>query len=454
MLTIDFIRKNVELVKQNIIARKFDTNKADIDLLLEVDQKRNAKQQELDANRQQRNENANNIKSINGKPPIELIAKGKELKEQGVSIEAEMKELDAKFQEIMLWIPNMALPDAPIGNSPDDNIEIKAWSKQTGYLENDKLSGAEGSAAHLPNNGSNNDGEFNRLPHWEIGKNLDIIDLENGAKVSGSRFYYLKKEGYLLAYGIFDMLMRKLLEDGFEPMYVPILVKDFALFGSSQFPADQDQIYKIENANIESGNQLYLVGSSEPSLFSYFADSMIDKEDLPKKVFTITPCFRSEAGSWGKDVRGIKRVHQFDKLEMDVIVEPNLEEAYKMHEYLLSLNEWLLQKLELPYHVINMCTADLGYAAAAKKYDVEVWIPSENSFVEIMSDSITTDFQSRRLGIKCKDKEGNKDFVYTLNNTGATHRLLIAIIEHYQQADGSIKVPEALRSYLNKEKIG
>ena len=454
MLTINFIRNNAELVKQNILNRRFDPAKANVDLLLEIDNQRNAKQQELDANRQLRNENANNIKNLQAKPPIELINKGKELKEQGVVLEAAMKELDEKFQEIMYWIPNMALTDVPVGNSPDDNIEIKAWSKQTGYLAEEKLSGSEGSAQHLPKVGSNNDSDFKRLPHWELGKKLDIIDLENGAKVSGSRFYYLKKEGYLLAYGIFDLLMRKLLEDGFEPMYVPILVKDFALFGSSQFPADQDQIYKIENSYVESGNQLYLVGSSEPSLFSYFASSIIAKEDLPKKVFTITPCFRSEAGSWGKDVRGIKRVHQFDKLEMDVIVEPNLEVAYKMHEYLLSLNEWLLQKLELPYHVINMCTGDSGYAASAKKFDVEVWIPSENTFVEIMSDSITTDFQSRRLGIKCADKDGSKDYVYTLNNTGATHRLLIGIIEHYQQADGSIKVPEALRSYLNKERIG
>lgn len=453
MLTIDFIRNNAELVKKNILLRKFDAKKADVDKLLELDKQRSLKQQELDANRQLRNENANTIKNASGKPDTDLINNGRQLKEVGSVIEAEMKKIDAKYTEIMQWLPNMALSDTPIGNSPDDNIEVKAWSKQTGYLEADKLSGAEGSAEFLPKTGSNNDGSFKTLPHWEIGKNLDIIDLENGAKVSGSRFYYLKKEGYLLAYGIFDMLMRKLLEDGFEPMYVPILVKDFALFGSSQFPADQDQIYKIENENVESGNQLYLVGSSEPSLFSYFADSILDKAELPKKVFTITPCFRSEAGSWGKDVRGIKRVHQFDKLEMDVIVEPSLETAYAMHEYLLSLNEWLLQKLELPYHVINMCTADLGYAAAAKKYDVEVWLPSENGFVEIMSDSITTDFQARRLGIKCKDKDGSKDYVYTLNNTGATHRLLIAIIEHYQQADGSVKVPTALKGYLNKETI-
>lgn len=453
MLTIDFIRKNADAVKQNIIARRFDATKADVDALLAIDKERAAKQQELDANRQKRNENAQIIKTAQSKPAPELIATGKALKEAGVQIEADMKALDDKFMSIMAWIPNMALDGVPFGKSPDDNQEVKAWAKQTGYLPQEQLSGAEGSAAFLPKEGSNNDGDFKKQAHWEIGKKLDIIDLEAGAKTSGSRFYYLKKGGYMMMYGVFDMLIRKLVADGFDPMYVPVLVKDRALFGSSQIPADQDQIYKIANEYVEAGNDLYLVGSSEAPLFSYYADTMLEKSELPKKMFAMTPCFRSEAGSWGKDVRGIKRVHQFDKLEMDVVAEPDLEKALAMHEYLLSINEWLLQTLEIPYHVINMCTADLGYAAAAKKYDVEVWLPSENCFMETMSDSITTDFQARRFGIKCKDKDGNKDFTYTLNDTGATHRLLIAIIEHYQQADGSIKVPNALKPYLNADFI-
>jgi seryl-tRNA synthetase len=247
--------------------------------------------------------------------------------------------------------------------------------------------------------------------------------------------------------------MKKLLDDGFMPMYVPLLVKDRALFGSSQFPADQDQIYKIENANIEDNNALYLIGSSEPSLFAYYQDSVIANTDFPIKVFTTTTCFRSEAGSWGKDVRGIKRMHQFEKLEMDVIIPNDKEEALRMHEYLLSLNEWLLQLLEIPYHVINMCTGDLGYAAAAKKYDIEVFLPSSKSYMEVMSDSITTDFQTRRLNIRYIDQNNEKQYAYTLNDTGATHRLLIAIIEHYQQSDGSIKIPEALKPYFKKDFI-
>jgi seryl-tRNA synthetase len=256
-------------------------------------------------------------------------------------------------------------------------------------------------------------------------------------------------------YGVFDMLMKKIMADGFIPMYVPVLTKERALYGSSQFPADMDQIYKIDNAYVEEGQSLYLIGSSEPSLFAYYADTCVKREELPIKMFALTPCFRSEAGSWGKDVRGIKRVHQFDKLEMDIVALPDLKAAIELHEYMLGINEWLLQTLELPYHVINMCTGDLGYAAAAKKYDVEVWLPGDKVFMETMSDSMTTDYQARRMNIKCNDKYsfGGRELVYTLNDTGATHRLLIALIEHYQQADGSIKVPAALKSYINKDFI-
>ncbi|MEO6728456.1 MAG: aminoacyl--tRNA ligase-related protein, partial [Candidatus Dojkabacteria bacterium] len=224
-----------------------------------------------------------------------------------------------------------------------------------------------------------------------------------------------------------------------------------ALYGSGQFPGDADQVYKLESKYLEDENALYLVGSSEPSNFGYFMDTV--QNELPVKVMAQTPCFRSEVGSWGKDVRGIKRTHQFDKLEMNMIIEADIEKARETHEYLLGMNEWLLQELKLPYHVINMCVGELGYFAAAKKYDVEVWLPSSQSYMEVMSDSITTDFQTRRLNIKYKDKEGNSKYAYTLNDTGATHRLLIAIIEHYQNEDGSITVPEALVEFVGKDII-
>ena len=453
MLKIEFIKKNIEAVKKNIVQRRFDPKKADVDKLLELDTQKNKLQLEVDNLRQERNENTEVIKRSKTKPTPDLIERGKDLKNRIAKLEIDLDALKKDWEAIMFWIPNMASDDSPVGGGPDDNIETKAWSKQTGMLKQDQLSKAEGSAKNLYQFGSNADKEFAPLPHWEIGKQLDLLDLEAGAKVSGSRFYYLKKEGFMMMYGIFDLLMKKLLADNFIPMYVPVLVRDRALFGSSQFPADRDQTYQIETENIEDENTLYLVGSSEPSLFSYFTDTQLNEKDLPIKIFAQTPCFRSEAGSWGKDVRGIKRMHQFEKLEMDMVIKADIVEAIKTHEYLLSINEWLLQILELPYHVINMCTGDLGYAAAYKKYDVEVFLPSSKSFMEVMSDSITTDFQSRRLNIRYVSNTGEKNYVFTLNDTGATHRLLIAILDHYQQSDGSVKVPAVLKPYINKDFI-
>lgn len=454
MLNIDFIRKNAELVKQNTINRGFDIKKADVDKLLQLDAEKNAKQFDIDNLRQRRNEIADSMKQSGGKPSDELITEGRELKEKVAKLEADLLPINKAWQEIMDWLPNMAWKDVPVGKDPSGNEEVKAWIPGQGYVDAQFLKGENGSKSQMPQKGSNADDAFEIIPHWVIGKTLDIIDLEAGAKVSGSRFYYLKKEAWLMAYGIFDLLIKKLLSEEFIPMYVPVLVKDPALYGTSHIPADQDQIYKIESKFVEDTNQLNLIGSSEPALFAYYMDTVIEAKDLPAKMFAMTACFRSEAGSWGKDVRGIKRAHQFDKLEMDVVIENNNEKAETMHEYLLGLNEWLLQLLEIPYHVINMCTGDLGYAAASKKYDVEVWLPSDNTFMEVMSDSITSDFQTRRLNIKYKDAEGNRNLAYTINNTGATHRLLIAIMDHYQQQDGTIKVPKALQPYLNKTVIG
>lgn len=445
MLSIQYIRANAEKVKKNILDRGFDPTKADIDTLLSLDKQKSEMQQEIDNLRGRRNQIADQLKSERNP---QLIEEGRRLKEQTAGIEEEYNKLTAKWQEIMDWIPNMALDGVPVGKDESGNVEVKAWTPADGYVQ--ELNPA---APQMPTLGTETDMTTKPRPHWEIGKELDILDIEAGARVSGSRFYYLKNDGYLLMQAVFDLLMRHLLKEGFVPMDVPLLVKSAALYGSSHFPADGDQVYKIESSNIEDNSQLYLIGSSEPSLFAYYAGSVINTADLPVKVMATCPCFRSEVGSWGKDVRGMKRAHQFTKLEMDIIAEPNLEKAIELHEYLLSINEWLLQLLKLPYRVINMCTGDLGYAAAAKKYDVEVWLPSEGTWMEVGSNSLTTDFQTRRLNIKYKNEKGDKDFAYTLNDTGATHRLLIAIIEHYQQADGTLKVPEVLRKYIGKDLI-
>lgn len=451
MLDPNYIRQNAEKIKELVNIGRASSEKVDVDLWLKLDSQRKEVLLQLDQINREKNKLAERGKSgdVEG-----LREDGKRLKEESNKLNEQLADITTQWQTIMDWIPNIPFTEVPIGKGADDNIEFKAWEPVNGYLPIEKLSAAEGSGEHMSKFATNGGAEFTVKPHWELGKALDIIDLEAGAKVSGSRFYYIKKEGALLIMGVFNLLMRKLIQDGFDPMIVPVLVKERALYGSSQIPGDADQIYKIESKYLEDNNQLYLIGSSEPSNFAYFADSVLTEKDLPVKVMAQTPCFRSEVGSWGKDVRGIKRTHQFDKLEMNVITEANIDKAREMHEYLLSLNEWLLQTLKLPYHVINMCTGDLGYFAAAKKYDVEVWLPSAGEYMEVMSDSITTDYQTRRLNIRYKDSENNLKYAYTLNDTGATHRLLIAIIEHYQTQDGKLLVPEALQDFVGKSVIG
>jgi seryl-tRNA synthetase len=445
MIDVDRIRENPEILTYLIEIGRLDSSKVSTENWLRVDSERRSLIKQTDDLKAE----LNSInKTLKGKPDEATLAKITEVKGRFKTLEEQLVVLNREWKEMNDWIPNIPLEEVPAGKTSNDNVEIKAWHPETGYFSEDKLGKAETSGEYMPNP------TREVKPHWEIGEALGMIDLEAGAKVSGSRFYYLKGDGALLILGVFNLLFRKLLKEGFSPMIVPLLVKEGALYGSSHFPGDADQVYKLENKYLEEDtNGLYLVGSSEPSNFGYFADTMLNESELPVKVMAQTPCFRSEVGSWGKDVRGIKRTHQFDKIEMNMIIPADLEKAREVQEYLLSLNEWMLQELKLPYHVINMCHGELGYYAAAKKYDVEVWLPSEKKYIEIMSNSITTDYQSRRLGIKYKTATGETKFAYTLNDTGATHRLLIAILEHYQNEDGSVTVPEALRDYVGKDVI-
>lgn len=451
MIDPNFIRQNPERMKAIIEKGRGNPQRADVEMWLELDSKRSNLIQMRDKILNERNELS---QGHTGKPDQTVIDKVKKLKSEVETLESELSDLEIRWQEILDWMPNIPLDDVVDGKGEEDNIEIKAWDPKQGYFDDAKLEAANGSAKYMSEFASHGDTDFKPLPHWEIGEKLGIINLEAGSKTSGSRFYYLVGDGVLLVEAIFQLLWQKLIEEGFTPLYVPLLVREKALYGSSHFPGDADQVYKLDNGQTEDQNSLYLIGSSEPSNFAMFAGKTFTEDELPVKVMARSTCFRSEAGSWGKDVRGIKRMHQFEKLEMNIITNNDLESNRKMHDYLLSLNEWLLQQLLLPYHVINMCLGDLGYYAAAKKYDIEFWTPSLGTYTELMSDSITTDYQARRLGIRYKDKSGNSNYAYTLNDTGVTHRVLIAILEHYQQSDGSIKVPDVLVKYMGKEMIG
>ena len=433
MLDINFIRENTKLVKATVKKRGVSEEKANIDAILKFDKIRREKQQQLDE--------VNKERKIAAKG--RLFEKGRELKTKAQDLETEIRATEKLIHKHLQWVPNILSEDTPEGSTSEDYKEIKVWLPKKGYLPKSKLGKGSSAAEHMPTKEG--------LDHVALGKSLDIIDIEQSGQISGSRFAYLKNQAVLLQYAIFDLLFKKLLKQGFQPIVPPLMVKEQALFGTSHFPEGKEQVYKIENYNIEDKNELYLVGSSEPSLFAYRAGRKLDAKEAPIKMMAYTTCFRSEVGSWGKDVRGIKRVHQFDKLEMDVVCTP--KQSSEVFEELLSYNEWLLQELELPYRIVQKPAGDSGYAASHKQYDVEVWRPTEKEFMETMTCTNATDFQARRLGIKIQ--EGNeKYFAHTVNDTGAAMgRLIIAILENYQQKDGSVKIPKVLQKYTGFDLI-
>ncbi len=442
MLDINFIRNNSDLVKTNIQNRGLSGEQYEIESFLEIDQKRSKLQIQIDDLRAERNK----ISDVVGRPDPIVIEKGRLIKEQIKVFEDQLKEVETKWQWHMDWFPNMLDPDVPIGKDESENIEIIAWSPQEGQFAKDKLGKKDFSKEWMPKL------SFEGKDHVALGKELNIVDVEQSAVVSGSRFSYLKNEAALLQFGLFELLKDKLISEGFTPMIVPLMVKRRALYGSSHFPGDENQVYRVESKYIEENQELFLVGSSEPSLFSYYMDKVITEAELPQKFFAYTTCFRTEVGSWGKDVRGIKRVHQFDKLEMDLICAP--EDSTKMQEYLLSINEWLLRELQIPYHVILMCSGDAGYFATAKKYDIEGWLPSQQEFIELGSNTNARDYQARRYNTRYIKSDGEREYVHNVNDTGcAMGRMILTIIDNYQQADGSVVVPEALQKYVGKEVI-
>lgn len=439
MLDIKFIRENKEKIKENNLNRKVGPEKADVDKLLQLDEKYRKLLFESETLRSERNKLS---EAGDGADRV----KGQEIKGNLKKIEKDLETLKKEIDSILAWVPNVLSDDTPVGKDENDNIDIKVWLPEGGYLEKSQLGKGFEVADKMPRL------TFEGKDHVELGKSLDVIDVEQSGVVSGSRFSYLKNEAVILQYAIFELLFKELLKRNFTPMIVPLLVKEKVLFGTSHFPEGFEQVYRIANENVEEKNQLFLVGSSEPPLFAYGMEKRFKEEELPFKMCAFSSCFRSEVGSWGKDVRGIKRVHQFDKLEMDAICLP--EQSINIFEELISINEWLMQSLKLPYRVIQKCSGDAGYAASHKQYDVEVWRTAVGEFMETMTDTNTTDYQARRLNIKYLKKNGEKGFCHTVNDTGvAMGRIILAILENYQKEDGSVKIPEVLRQYVGKDTI-
>jgi seryl-tRNA synthetase len=411
MLSISFIRDNLDKVKQAARDKGMEVN---LDELIEIDDKRRDLIAKVEALRQERNEAAK------GRD----IEKGKKVKEQLDGLEDELRVEQERFDHQMLFVPNIPSEDAPIGPNEQSNKEILKWGEIPQF-------------------------DFEVKDHVEIAKSLHLVGFDTGTKVSGFRGYYLINEGAILHWAILQYAIKKIRDAGFSLMVPPTLVREKVLIGSGHLPFGKDNVYQIANpGKLETGevdsNPLFLTGTSEPSLLAYYMDDTLTEDELPKKVCAMTQCYRSEVGDYGKDTRGLYRLHEFTKVEQVVICKNDLNEAKEHFNSMQKTSEEILQDLKLPYHIIANSTGDMG-AGKYEMRDIEAWMPGRGKYGETHSNSNLTDWQARRLNIKVKDKEGKTSFAYTLNNTViASPRILIAILENYQQADGSVKVPDVL----------
>jgi len=421
MLDIKFIRQNPDKVKEGCQKKQV---KVDINLLLEVDKKRRELLQALEDMRAQKNKASKKISETKGgKEKQKIILQMRELDKNSDRLTENSKKLDEEFKKLMLQIPNLPFDDVPLGRDERDNVVFREVGEKPKF---DLPAGRQG---------------FQPKDYLEIAENLDLIDVKRAAKTSGTRFGFLKREAALMEFAIINFVFENLLGEDFIPIVPPVMIKPEMMRGMGYVERGGEEIYFVEKDN------LYLIGTAEQIIGPMHADETLEEKELPKRYAGFSSCFRREAGSYGKDTKGILRVHQFDKVEMFIFCQP--EESKKEHQLLLSIEEKLMQALKLPYRVIQICTGDLGDPAAAK-YDIEAWMPSENRYRETHSTSNCTDFQARRLNIRYRDKSGKLNFVHTINGTAfAIGRILIAIIENYQQRDGSILIPPVLQPYLN-----
>ena len=428
MLDIKFIRENLEKVKE---AAKNKNINIDLDRLMELDEERRKLVTEIDDLRAKRNELAQSTGGA--RPTDEQITQGKELKEKVAKLEEELKGKNSEFEGLMAKVPTIPSEDTPVGKDEKENVEIEKWGDPRKF-------------------------DFEFKDHIQLGKDLDIIDFERGVKVSGYRGYYMKNEGASLQMALMMYALEKLIEKGFSPMIPPTLVREFALFGSGYFAGKNyddktDEIYKVANRDVEADGQetkenKFLIGTAEPSLLAYYSGEVLKEEQLPMKLCGFSSCYRSEIGSYGKDTKGLYRVHEFMKVEQVCLCSANKEEADKLQLEMIEISKELHQAIGIPYRVLQICTGDMS-AGKYKMFDMEAWIPSRDGYGETGSASNFLDWQARRLNVSYKDKEGKKQFVYMLNNTAIpSPRFIIAILENNQQADGSVVVPEVLRKYM------
>ncbi|MFT5360007.1 MAG: seryl-tRNA synthetase [Candidatus Paceibacteria bacterium] len=418
MLDIKFIRDNPDLVAA---AAEKKHIKFDVKELLTIDKKRVELTNEVDHLREEQNRVSKTVAETQDQEKrAELIRHMREHKEKLQAQESQLKELMQEWQVLMLQVPNIPDVSVPEGKTDENNLEVKLWGEKPSF-------------------------DFEPKDHVELMTKLDLADFERGTKVSGFRGYILKNDGFLLQQALLSYVLDKLVKKGFTPMQVPSLVRKETLLGTGYLPQGEDDLYKTQDDD-------YLAGTGEVSTMSYYRDEVLKKEDLPIKFLAFSTCFRREAGSHGKDVKGLYRVHEFYKLEQVVLSEASHEESVTLHEELTMNAEEILQDLGLHYHVVVNCGGDLGLGQV-KKYDIEAWIPSQDKYGETHSSSYFHDFQTRRLNIKYDDGE-KKRLAHSLNNTAiAFPRILIPVIENNQNEDGTITIPEVLRPYMGGKSI-
>jgi len=415
MLDPNLLKENKELLELSLSKR----NKViDLTHLEKLNEERKSIRFEAEQKRAEQKDIGKLIASASSEEKENLLERAAVLSENVKSLFDQVEEKDKNFFDEWIKLPNIISDTSPVGATDEDNLEIK----KVGEIKN----------------------IVNPKDHLQIAESFGLIDVQKAAEVSGSRFSYLFGDLVKIEFNLVSWALNKLSEKGFTPTVPPVLVREKALYGTGFFPDDAEQVYEIPN------DDLYLVGTSEVPLAALKSDEILSIENLPIRYAGFSTCFRREAGTYGKDTTGIFRVHQFDKVEMFSFCDP--EKSKEEHEYILSVEEEILQELEIPYRVVDVCSGDLG-ASAAKKYDIEAWIPSQNTYREVTSCSNTTDYQARRLNIRSK-KDGNTQIIHTLNGTAiAVGRILIALIENNQQEDGTVKFSDELSKILGVEKL-
>lgn len=419
MLDIKFIRDNIDLIKD--AARK-KHSAVDVDLLLAVDEERRELLSTVEKKRAEQNTTNDQIsKGVDDTEREVLIEKMRDLKEKLHTEEEKLKQVMQKWQTLMLEVPNIPDVTVPEGKDDTENKEVKVWGEKPTF-------------------------SFTPKSHIDIMTELNMADFERGVKVSGFRGYFLKNDGALLSYAIWNYAMNFFLKKGFDPMIVPAIVRKSNLYGTGHLPSEAEDLYKTQDDD-------YLTGTSEVATMGYYSNEILEESMLPVKFLSFSPCFRREAGSHGKDTKGLIRVHEFYKVEQVILCEARHEESVKWHEWLNKNAEEFIESLGIPYRTVINCGGDIGQGQV-KKYDIELWVPLEKKYREISSASYFHDFQTRRFNIRYKDTDGTVKYTHSLNCTAVpTPRILVSLIENFQQEDGSVRVPEVLVEYLGKSVI-